>query len=184
MNTLRRDFLRSLPAWLAWPALAADENIPALLREGGVAVLLRHAQTVPGTGDPDNFRLGDCSTQRNLSEAGRAQARQIGAWFEARGIKPQDVRTSAWCRCIDTAQLAFGRATSWTALNSFFGGQGEADAQTTVLRAALRQLRPGQLEVWVTHQVNITALTDVVPAMGEAVIVDAQGKIRARTAFR
>lgn len=188
MHLHRRHFLLGLAASLHPSLHAADAegaaDTTALLRAGGMAVLLRHAQTVPGTGDPEGFRLGDCATQRNLSDAGRAQARALGDWFRARKLTPQAVRSSAWCRCIDTAQLAFGSHAVWPVLNSFFAGLGEAEAQTRELRAALKGLKPGAFEVWVTHQVNITALTDVVPAMGEAVIVDAQGRIRARTLFR
>ena len=184
MDLPRRHLLLGLAAGLHVSLHASEADPASLLRAGGVTVLLRHAQTEPGTGDPEGFRLGDCGTQRNLSEAGRAQARSIGAWFRDRQLVPQAVRSSAWCRCIDTAQLAFGAQAAWPVLNSFFAGQGEAEAQTRDLRAALKALKPGAFEVWVTHQVNITALTDVVPAMGEAVIVDAQGRIRARTLFR
>jgi len=143
------------------------------LRAGGVAVLLRHAGTTPGVGDPPGFRPGDCATQRNLSDAGRAQARRIGEWFERHRLAPAAVRSSAWCRCIDTARLAFGRSEPWPALDSFFG-QGDAEAaQTRQLDAALRALPPGRFEVWVTHQVNVTALTGAFVGMGEGVLLRA-----------
>lgn len=83
--------------------------------------MLLHRAAEPGIGDPPGFRLGVCATQRQLSEQGRAQSQRIGAWFSARGLAPAEVRSSAWCRCLDTATLAFGRARAWTALNSFFG---------------------------------------------------------------
>ncbi len=145
-------------------------------------VLLRHAQTVPGIGDPPDFRLDQCSTQRNLSEEGRLQAGRIGQWFTSRGLLPRTVQSSAWCRCKDTADLAFGRHQVWPALNSFFGSGGR-DPQTAQLRAALGRIPAGHFEVWVTHQVNMTALTGEGMTMGEGLVVDARGKMVARSTF-
>jgi phosphohistidine phosphatase SixA len=137
-----------------------------LLREGGCVVLMRHAQTVPGVGDPPGWRLGQCSTQRNLNEAGRAQARRVGAAFQREGVRVDEVRSSAWCRCTETADLAFGSHTVWTPLNSFFQS-GDGAQQIPALRAALsRWPGPGNL-VLVTHQVNMSSLTGEYPAMGE-----------------
>jgi phosphohistidine phosphatase SixA len=176
--------------WLTWAAAAAGtaasaqpQDPAALLQRGGCVVLLRHAQTVSGVGDPAGFRIDICSTQRNLSEAGREQSRRIGQWFSARNLKPAAVRTSAWCRCIDTADLAFGRHVLWPPLNSTFNDRALQPDQTDAVRASLRAARPGQFDVWVTHQVNISALTGEGPSMGEAFILDNQGKIMARTAF-
>lgn len=166
--------------WFGLPAIAAAEadspvDATAALRRGGVAVLLRHAATEPGIGDPPGFRLGECATQRQLSEQGREQSRRIGAWFSARGLVPAEVRSSAWCRCLDTATLAFGRARAWTALNSFFGDRSVEAGQSAELRTALGKLPAQGFEVWVTHQVNISALTGVSPGMGEAVVVRLAG---------
>lgn len=131
------------PALAAASASSAPADPGALLRQGGVAVLLRHAQTTPGTGDPAGLRLGDCATQRNLSDAGRRQARRIGAWFGERGLRPAAVRSSAWCRCIDTAMLAFGRSTPWPPLHSFFGEPPAArEASRAALARALAASRP------------------------------------------
>jgi broad specificity phosphatase PhoE len=137
------------------------------LREGGCAVLMRHAQTEAGVGDPPGFKLGQCRTQRNLSDAGRAQARRTGEAFRREGITIASVRSSAWCRCTDTAQLAFGVHTVWPALNSFFQGQGDADVQTREVLSAVAGLRQPSNWMLVTHQVNITALTGEFLAMGE-----------------
>src|SRR3954452_15796974 len=87
----------------------ANENLWGLLKEGGQVVLIRHALTTPGAGDPPGMQLDDCSTQRNLSEEGREHARQLGAAFRARSISVGRVLSSPWCRCMDTAQLAFGK---------------------------------------------------------------------------
>jgi broad specificity phosphatase PhoE len=134
---------------------------------------LRHAQTEPGIGDPPGFVPGQCNTQRNLSDAGREQARKLGAALRARGLVPQRVRSSRWCRCLDTARLAFGSVEPWPALDSFFGDRGRVDAQTTEVRRALAALPMGRVEAWVTHQVNISALTGDGAAMGEVLLLRA-----------
>ncbi|MBP6404557.1 MAG: histidine phosphatase family protein [Proteobacteria bacterium] len=161
----------------------APDAMAAAVRAGGCAVLIRHAQTVAGVGDPEGFRVDLCSTQRNLSDDGRNQARRIGQWFQARGFKPRAVQSSAWCRCKDTADLAFGRHVVWPALNSTFGNRDAQAGQTAQLRAALARIPPGQFEVWVTHQVNMTALTGEGMVMGEGLAVNAQGKMVARSTF-
>ena len=137
------------------------------LREGGCVVLMRHAQTDPGTGDPTGFTLGRCDTQRNLSPEGRAHSRRTGDAFRREDIAIAAVRSSAWCRCVDTAQLAFGRHAVLPAINSFFQGQGDGDAQTREVLDAVAALRAPVNWVLVTHQVNISALTGEYPAMGE-----------------
>ena len=138
-----------------------------LLRQGGCVVLMRHAQTEPGIGDPPGFMIGRCETQRNLSAAGRAQAARVGEAFRREDIAIAAVRSSAWCRCTDTARLAFGRYTVWPAVNSFFQGQGDSNAQTREVLQAVADLRAPVNWVLVTHQVNISALTGEHPAMGE-----------------
>jgi phosphohistidine phosphatase SixA len=178
----RRDAL-ALVAAAHWPALWAQDAdaLAAMLRTGACAVLIRHAATEPGIGDPPNFRLSDCNTQRQLSDAGRAQSRRIGQWFKARQLQARAVHSSAWCRCRDTAELAFGRHTVWPALNSTFSDSSRQDAQTHMLRQGLQTIPPGQFEVWVTHQVNITALTGEWAAIGEAFLVAANGRLLARS---
>jgi phosphohistidine phosphatase SixA len=156
-------------------------DIAALLRAGACVVLIRHAATVPGIGDPANFKLGDCSTQRNLSEAGREQSRRIGQWFKSRQLRARAVYASAWCRGRDTAELAFGAYAVLPALNSTFNNDTQPEPLTQILRARLKAVPAGEFEVWVTHQVNITALTGEFTGMGEALIVDANGTVLART---
>ena len=149
------------------------------LQRGGHVLLLRHAQTEPGIGDPPGMRLSDCATQRNLSAAGREQARAIGAAVRSRAIPVAAVRSSQWCRCVDTARLAFGDhapVDAWPALNSFFDDRSAEPVRTRELRTALAGVPPTANVVWVTHQVNITALTGVVPAMGEIVVLRAAGE--------
>jgi phosphohistidine phosphatase SixA len=166
-----------------WLARAQADPLAERLRTGGCVVLLRHAQTDPGVGDPPGFRVDVCSSQRNLSDEGKVQSRRIGQWFSAKGLKPGAVLSSAWCRCKDTADLAFGQHALWPALNSTFGGRERTAAQTTQLRQAIARVPAGRFEVWVTHQVNITHLTGEGMAMGEALVVDTQGKVIARSTF-
>jgi phosphohistidine phosphatase SixA len=185
----RRGVLAGM-AWIGaggslWTASAgAQGDAAALLRAGGCAVVLRHAETDPGIGDPPGFQLGQCSTQRNLSESGRAQAKQLGQWFESRGLKPAAVLSSAWCRCKDTADLAFGAHTVFAPLNSTFDARSADQAgQTAALRKRLAGIAGGRFEVWVTHQVNISALSGESTRMGEAVILGAAGKMLTRSSF-
>ena len=162
---------RTALCWLALSSSAAGADTLDALRAGRVAVLLRHAETDPGAGDPPGFRLEACSTQRNLSEAGRAQSRRIGAWFAARQLVPVKVRTSPWCRCIDTARLAFGSAEIWPPLASTFADPQRREPQSAALADALVALPARGFEVWVTHQVNVGALTGAALPMGHALVV-------------
>lgn len=166
---------------LGEPAQAAD--LAGTLRRGRCAVLLRHASTTSGIGDPPGFTLDRCSTQRNLSDEGRAQAQRIGAWFSTRQLKPRAVRTSAWCRCRDTAQLAFDQALHWSPLDSTFENRTLSPAATQALRSALAAVPAGGFEVWVTHQVNITALTGEFSSMGQGLLVDAASRVVQAMAF-
>lgn len=170
----RRQVLALGAGWTLVPARSRAGAIAVgLLRAGGVAVLLRHAATVAGVGDPPGFRLGDCDTQRNLSEQGREQSLRIGRWFRRHALVPSAVRSSAWCRCIDTAELAFGRHQPWPVLDSLFGNRGEAPRRSEEMVQALRRLQPGGFEVWVTHQANVSALTGSGVAAGEGLVARA-----------
>lgn len=157
------------------PQAQASGTTDALLRDaiarGGHVVLLRHA-LAPGTGDPRAFRLGDCRTQRNLSPAGRRQAREIGEQLRASGAAEVQVYSSRWCRSLDTARLlGLGPVTPLPALDSFFAGRGSEPMQSARLRAFLARRRGGPTLVMVTHQVNITALTGVFPQSGEMLVM-------------
>ncbi|EKE69517.1 histidine phosphatase family protein [Oceanibaculum indicum] len=140
------------------------------LRQGGHVVLFRHA-IAPGGGDPANFRLGDCSTQRNLSEEGRQQARAIGDAFRQREVPIARVLASRWCRSTETAELAFGTVEPFPAIDSFFQDRARGPGQTEAARVRIQTFEgPGNM-MMVTHQVNITALTDIFPASGEGVVL-------------
>ncbi|SMC84970.1 Phosphohistidine phosphatase SixA [Fulvimarina manganoxydans] len=150
----------------------AQDDPYALAREPGIHLLMRHA-IAPGTGDPANFELGDCSTQRNLSDEGRRQAEAIGARLKDNGVPIDVVLTSQWCRSRDTAdRLSVAPVEDAPFLNSFFRDRGSADAQTQDALARIEALdAAGEKAVLVTHQVNITALTDVFPRSGEIILV-------------
>ena len=163
-----------LAVHLAMPVLrpaSAAEPVWDALRSGGKIVILRHASTEPGLGDPPGFRLDDCATQRNLSEAGRTEARRIGAAFVLRAIPVARVLSSRWCRCVETARLAFGRVEPWASLDSFFDDRSRESQQTRAVRALIAEPLTGGNLILVTHQVNITALTGIAPAMGEMVVL-------------
>ncbi len=184
----RRDNLQALSAggllfWLVGASAQDEAGVLKILRAGQCVVMLRHAQTVSGIGDPPGFDLARCSTQRNLSNAGRAQAQRLGEWFSTHQLVPRNVQSSPWCRCKDTAELAFGRYTVVSALASTFDNSGAQADQTSSLRSLLEAVPAGRFDVWVTHQVNITDLTREVPAMGEAVLLDRRGALLGRTFF-
>src|SRR3954447_24416768 len=117
----RRAFLgAALAAPFFARATPDDRSLAQQLRKGGLVLLMRHASTEGGAGDPPGFDLEDCSTQRNLSEAGRAESRDAGERLRKMGVAIAQVYTSPWCRCRETAQIAFGRAEDWAPLGSFF----------------------------------------------------------------
>jgi phosphohistidine phosphatase SixA len=170
----RRLLIVLLPLLFVVVPAAQAQDQWALLNQPRAIVLFRHA-SAPGSGDPAGFVLGDCATQRNLDERGRAQARALGQAFRARGIAVGRVVASQWCRARDTAELAFpGRVQTDPAFNSFFANPSN-EPQTTAraLDTLSNWTGPGVL-VAVTHQVNITALTGVSPSEGEGVIVTMQ----------
>ena len=167
-----RALLIALVLALALPArLAASDGAWDALRAGGAVALVRHARA-PGTGDPPGMRLDDCSTQRVLSEGGREQARALGRRLRAAGIEGVQVRSSAWCRTRETAELlGLGPVTHLQPLDSFFENRRAASDQTAALRAFLDAGKQGPPRILVTHQVNITALVGVFPAEAELIVL-------------
>jgi phosphohistidine phosphatase SixA len=162
----------SLAFAAASPGSAADEAaLWEALRSGTHVALLRHA-VAPGTGDPANFALGDCGTQRNLSEKGRTQAARIGARFRENGIATARIFSSQWCRCLETARLLeIGQVEELPLLNSFFADSDRRGPQTEGLKRWLAGQEKKAPLVLVTHQVNITALTGIHPGSGEMVVI-------------
>jgi broad specificity phosphatase PhoE len=142
---------------------------------GGPVLLMRHAPTAAGIGDPPGFAQGRCATQRNLSPEGREQARSFGATLAALGLRPNAIRSSRWCRCLHTAdeiQRGLGIADiavePWLALDSFFDAREREPQQTAMLRRRATALRGPAFELWVSHQVNISAFVGAATQMGQA----------------
>ncbi len=148
----------------------------------GYVLLIRHA-LAPGVGDPENFTLGDCSTQRNLSSEGREDAREVGAWLKRRDIPVLRVETSRWCRARETAELlGLGNVKANKNLDSLFeDGDPIGSPQTAKIRKQIVDHRKVKgLLVMVGHFVNFSALVGVGLESGEGVLVkaDSKGKIR------
>ena len=185
--------------WLTCPALSwANPDVAPLLRQSGVVLALRHA-LAPGNFDPPDFRLDDCSTQRNLSNAGRLQAQRIGTWLSQQQLVPSRVRSSPWCRCMDTAMLAFGKAESWSALGSPVGySETTGPAHLNELRLALAKIKSDHIfneaeqsahkktafEVWVTHMFVLSDLLSTSIASGEGLIIKADANNQPRVLAR
>lgn len=143
----------------------------AALRTPGHFAMIRHA-LAPGTFDPPGFRVDDCSTQRNLSAEGRAQAVRIGEMFRANGIAAARLYSSQWCRCLETARLMkLGDVTPQQLLNSFAQNRERAQQQTAALRPWLATLDLAQPAVMVTHQVVISAIAETSTSSGEIVVL-------------
>ena len=162
----------------AGPAAADDEALWTLLRAGGQVIMLRHAGTDGTPGDPPGARFDDCATQRNLTAKGREQARKIGEALRARDIPIGRVLSSPWCRCMETSQLAFGRAEP---LFPLLGGPRDpASIETRVraLRPLLGAAPVGGNLVLVTHAFTILDVTGERAAEGEMVIFTPQSDSR------
>ena len=164
------------PLFAQTPTLS-PQQAASLLQMGGIALVLRHGQTEAGVGDPPQFALGECSTQRNLSDAGRQALREMAVRNTSVGIRFASVFTSQWCRTRETAQLlsqGLGQGVvvqDWVVLNSQFADNPKiADANAQIIQR-LRTIPAQQNWLLVTHQVNIAALTGVYPASAEGVLL-------------
>ena len=170
---------------LAPCAWADQASTWALLQRGGHAVMLRHAITEPGVGDPPGFRLEACATQRNLSEQGRRDARALGEALRAHRVPVGRLLSSPWCRCLETARLAFGREPELEpALGNLFGRSEREASQVAALRVLVGHVPAGGNLFLVTHGSTTFALTGVSPATGELVILAPQAGGTFRVAGR
>ena len=154
--------------------LNASEQSWKIAQEGDKIILIRHS-LAPGGGDPAGFKVDDCKTQRNLNRTGINQSKKIGKLFKKNKVPVDQVLSSQWCRCKDTAKYAFGNFKEFTALNSTFQSpydQNEAN-QLKDLYAFVKDWNSnGKNLVLVTHYSIITAVTNAVPSSGELVITD------------
>jgi broad specificity phosphatase PhoE len=162
----------------------ASEELWDLLRSGGQVVLIRHPLTDPGFGDPQGFRLEDCSTQRNLSQEGREHARRIGEAFRLHRIPVERVLTSPWCRCVEAANIAFGKAEISPALANLFGRTESRQKQVHSLTELVSEPPKRGNLIMVTHGSTILALTRVPVNMGEIMVLTPQGEGRFALAGR
>ena len=176
MNVYRRLIGLGLMFLMLMPVSGLSADTPqepvraALAQTGANVVFMRHA-LAPGYGDPDNFQIEDCNTQRNLDEAGRRQAEAIGRYFREHQITFTAILSSRWCRCTQTAELLnYGSWSEFDGLNSFF--QGHVDRQETLalLKDKLGSLSSDDMVLMVTHQVVISAITDISPPSGGLVV--------------
>ena len=151
----------------------SSENVVKFLKEGKKIVFIRHA-LAPGNGDPNNFDIKDCSTQRNLNDEGRAQSKRIRNFFEKNNIKIDKVLSSEWCRCKDTAKIAFGKFETFSALNSFYETRFSKNKskQMKDLREYIFKWESDSNLIIVTHYVVILDILDRGTSSGEMIISD------------
>ena len=143
------------------------------LEEGGKLIFIRHAYA-PGSGDPSNFNLNDCSTQRNLSDEGRNQAKLIGEFFIKNKIQIDKVLSSEWCRCKETAKIAFRNFSTNSFLNSFYSLKyaKNKDKQVIALNDYIKNFESKKNLILVTHYVLISEVLNYGPSSGEIVVSD------------
>ena len=143
------------------------------LKEGGKIIFIRHAYA-PGSGDPNNFDKNDCSTQRNLNDQGIEQSKKIGQFFTKNQIVVDDIYSSEWCRCKDTAKYAFGEYKTFDALNSFYQAKflKNKDKQTADLKRFIEIWNDDKNLILVTHYVVISEMLGVGVGSGELIVSD------------
>ena len=151
----------------------ASNNVISSLQEGGKLVFIRHA-LAPGGGDPENFDINDCSTQRNLNSVGIEQAKRIGQFFKDNNIPIEQVFSSEWCRCQDTAKNAFGDFKTFNALNSFFSSKfaKNRDQQMKDLKLFIKNWNGKQNIIFVTHYVVISEALNTNVSSGEIAVTN------------
>ena len=151
----------------------SDTKIINQLAEGGNFIFIRHAYA-PGSGDPKNFNLNDCSTQRNLNDSGREQSKNIGNLFYRYNIKIKNVYSSEWCRCKETASIAFEKFETKKFLNSFYSAQFAKNRKKQIkdFKYFLEKWNKKDNLIFVTHYVVISEILNYAPSSGEVIIVD------------
>ena len=143
------------------------------LKDGEKLIFIRHAYA-PGSGDPNNFNLNACSTQRNLNKDGRKQAKHIGEFFIKNEIQIEKVLSSEWCRCKETAKIAFNKFSTNNFLNSFYSSKyaGNKDKQVDALNDYIKNFKSSKNLVFVTHYVLISEVFNYAPSSGEIIVSD------------
>jgi len=164
---------------ISYPVKAdLDNKLEKQLKKGGNLIFIRHAYA-PGGGDPENFIISDCSTQRNLNEDGKNQSKRIGQFFIENDILIDKVLSSEWCRCKDTAQIAFTNFETKNFLNSFFSVQfaSNKNQQIRDLKKYIKNWQSDKNLVLVTHYVLISEILNYTSSSGEIVISDKNFKV-------
>jgi phosphohistidine phosphatase SixA len=156
----------------------SNESLINELKKGGKLIFIRHAYA-PGGGDPDNFDINDCNTQRNLNNSGRKQAKNIGIFFKDNNIKIENIYSSEWCRCKETASIAFNKFETKNFLNSFFSLKfsQNKDSQINNLKEFIKNNKSKQNSVFVTHYVVISESLNYLSSSGEIVVSDKDFKV-------
>ena len=156
----------------------SNQNLIKELKKGGKLIFIRHAYA-PGGGDPKHFDINDCNTQRNLSNIGKNQAKKIGSFFTDNNIPIDEIYSSEWCRCKDTASIAFNRFKTKNFLNSFFSSQfsKNKDSQMKKLKKFINSWNENKNLVFVTHYVVIFESLNHGPSSGEIVISNKDFKV-------
>tara|TARA_B110000438_G_scaffold98928_1_gene97901 strand:+ start:314 stop:850 length:537 start_codon:yes stop_codon:yes gene_type:complete len=159
----------------------SQEKLISLLKDGNKLIFIRHSYA-PGVGDPANFKLNDCSTQRNLSTRGIIQSKKIGQFFSKNEIQIDKVLSSEWCRCKDTAKFAFNKYSTFDALNSFYDPRFEKnrDKQIRELKDYINNWKSEKNLVLITHFVVISEILKVGANSGEIIIADKKFNIIGR----
>ena len=156
----------------------SSDKIINQLKSGGNIIFIRHA-IAPGNGDPDNFDLKDCSTQRNLSNSGRIQSKKIGDFFKENEVSIEKVYSSEWCRCKETASIAFKEYETKNFLNSFFSAKFAKNRKKQIIDfdKFISTWDKDQNLVFVTHYVVISEILNYAPSSGEIVVSDINLKV-------
>ena len=159
--------------------LAQASDLSQKLQSSDYVLLMRHT-LAPGVGDPANYSLQDCKTQRNLNAEGRAQAVFVGEWLKKQGVKNAEVHSSVWCRCKDTAALLnFGEYKVEPALASFFDDMSKAKESNLKLQrfiAGKIKSKGDKALIMVTHHVNILEFMGENIASGDMVLAKVNSK--------
>ena len=155
-----------------------DQNLIKEFQQGGKLVFIRHAYA-PGSGDPQNFNLNDCSTQRNLNSSGKEQSKSIGALFIKYNINTKHVYSSEWCRCKETAAIAFKKFETKKFLNSFYSSQFAKNRKKQVeeFEIFINNWDKKENLIFVTHYVFISEILNYAPSSGEIIISDKSLKV-------
>ena len=159
--------------------LNASDQAWNIAQEGNKIILIRHS-LAPGGGDPDGFKINDCKTQRNLNREGINQSKKIGKLFKKNKVPVDQVLSSQWCRCKDTAKYAFGNFKEFTALNSTFQApynKNEGKQLKELYKFVKKWNGKGKNLILITHYSIITAVTNAVPSSGEIIIADKNFKV-------